>query len=105
MNAKALDKCTKAELLALLGTSMAAAREADCALTQARADIQRLKSDLTALENRRRFENQAYRSKSRTSEAPRPADMRELAREYCAEHGVRSATQAELQAYHAARSS
>ena len=71
---KTLDKLTKVELIALVLHTQDTLRATDTALQSAQADIRFLKADLQALENRRRFEAQAYRAKIRDTRDAAPND-------------------------------
>jgi hypothetical protein len=113
---RTLDRQTKPELITLIGTLQADLHATQSTLAQSSADVIRLKSRIQELEealvtaeNRRKFEGASYRRRvrtlsDRTGRAQSRPDYAALSREYCAEYGVRSVSQADLEAYAESRS-
>lgn len=119
---KSLDKMTKSELLAHIASQDATIKEQSTRLCAAvgsyralrdeniRLDesVTHLTTQIAALETRRKFENQAFRSKLRgkneTKRSER-ADWAALSREYCAKHNVSTVSMADLRSYAAAKNS
>lgn len=107
---KPLDKFTKLELIQMITALQAQAHgwqdkaaTLNFDLNVARDEITALKADLKTLDDRRRFEQQTFRSKIRTQRAsdapPRRTDWSKLAQQYCTETGARSVSRADLEAY------
>jgi hypothetical protein len=110
---KSLDKMTKSELLAHIASQDATIKEQSTRLCAAVGSYRALRDErdtiadkLAELETRRKFENQAFRSKLRgknETKRSKREDWAALSREYCAKHNVSTVSMANLRAYAAAK--